>query len=257
MEPVRGDILYLIACCGKKLPGGSGPPWPDARVNPDRNLFPELDGSRRNLITFYSELNEEDTPAVYTAPRGTGDRKQQKIQTAWAKNRAVSTAPTMPAMRRYQGTVYRKLGDSLTDSLMNGSVGNLLIVSALFGILHPGDWIPDYELMMKDKTRNGLPVYRRWRSTFDNGHLSELLRRYMPALEEIYCFMSQSTGYVPAIRPLSRDFRIFVVEVKEGSSGRSTRAGGRAFRRCIERGASSEEEIEGSVRAEGCVLVRT
>lgn len=256
MKRIDAKILYLIACCKKKLPGGSEPHWRAVPERPDENRFPELDESRRELVTYYSGLSEQEAFRVYTAPRGTKESKPENIRKAWAKNRAIQTSGTMPAIFRYQGTVFGELGNGIRGQMLNGDIGNVLIVSALFGMLYPRDLIPDYELVMKDKAPNGWSVYVYWRTVFRQRDLSEVLTRYMPSLEEIYCFMSESTGYVPAVQDLANDFNVFAVSVTDGSTRRSTKAWGRSLRRCLEKRLSSWQDIEAIVEAENCSLIQ-
>lgn len=62
-------------------------------------------------------------------------------------NLAIRQAPTMPAYERYEGTLYKALGiDSFTKHEVDLMRGNVLIQSALFGLISATDRIPWYRL---------------------------------------------------------------------------------------------------------------
>ena len=71
-------------------------------------------------------------------------------ESALAINRRAATAPTLPAMRRYAGTVYQGLavtGLSPAASRLAGTA--LLIFSGLLGVSRGGDPVPDYRVPAK------------------------------------------------------------------------------------------------------------
>ncbi len=62
-------------------------------------------------------------------------------------NLAIRQAPTMPAYERYEGTLYKAIGiDSFTKHEVELMRGNVLIQSALFGLISATDRIPWYRL---------------------------------------------------------------------------------------------------------------
>ncbi len=62
-------------------------------------------------------------------------------------NLAIRNAPTMPAYERYEGTLYKAIGiDSFTKHEVDLMRGNVLIQSALFGLISATDRIPWYRL---------------------------------------------------------------------------------------------------------------
>lgn len=79
-------------------------------------------------------------------------------------NGKVRTAPTLPAAWLYTGVLYDRLGfKSLTAAAQERAADRLLIASALWGFLRPGDAIPYYRLSASAKLPRlgGLAAY--WR----------------------------------------------------------------------------------------------
>jgi cytoplasmic iron level regulating protein YaaA (DUF328/UPF0246 family) len=80
----------------------------------------------------------EATKVLKLSPKQQGDREL---------NLAIRQAPTMPAYERYEGTLYKALGiDSFTKHEVDLMRGNVLIQSALFGLISATDRIPWYRL---------------------------------------------------------------------------------------------------------------
>jgi cytoplasmic iron level regulating protein YaaA (DUF328/UPF0246 family) len=74
-------------------------------------------------------------------------------------NSSIRTAPTMPAIERYDGVVYDALGYATLDARAREYIDtHVVIVSALFGPLKARDPIPDYVLSMTK-----LRAAQRWR----------------------------------------------------------------------------------------------
>ena len=78
------------------------------------------------------------TKVLKLSPKQQGDREL---------NLAIRQAPTMPAYERYEGTLYKAIGvDSFTKHEVELMRGNVLIQSALFGLISATDRIPWYRL---------------------------------------------------------------------------------------------------------------
>lgn len=98
-----------------KADGGSGPPW-----QPGTGALAALDPCRSEVLAALD-------------PDGTG----------------VRVAPTLPALERYTGVLYRELDPgSLRGSALRRLRGSALVVSGLWGVTAPTDPIPDYRLKM-------------------------------------------------------------------------------------------------------------
>ncbi len=69
--------------------------------------------------------------------------------------------PLMPAHERYDGNLYRKIGNSAWTSLRACNAKTVLIVSALYGLVAPWEPIREYERCISDKV-GGLRLARWW-----------------------------------------------------------------------------------------------
>jgi cytoplasmic iron level regulating protein YaaA (DUF328/UPF0246 family) len=105
-------IAVLLPPSEGKAEGGSGPPW-----RPGTGVLPALDDARAEVL----------------AALGGG----------------VAEAPTMPALHRYTGVLYRELdAASLPPAARRRLRSTVLIASGLWGVVGPSDPIPDYRLKM-------------------------------------------------------------------------------------------------------------
>lgn len=119
-----------------KTDGGEGPP-----LALDALSHPELGPLRSELVDALVGL-AADVDACRAA-LGLSPRQDAEI----ARNAALRTAPTAPALHRYTGVLYDALD---VRSLRGGAAGRaaerLAVGSALFGLLRAGDPIPAYRL---------------------------------------------------------------------------------------------------------------
>lgn len=78
------------------------------------------------------------------------------------RNGQLATAPSAPAAEVYSGVLYDRLSfGALGSKASKRAEQNLLIASALWGMLRPGDRIPYYRFSMKAKLP-GLPGMAAW-----------------------------------------------------------------------------------------------
>ena len=104
----------------------------------------------------------------------------------------------LPAVQRYRGTLYSNVPALSSRSNRDGQI---LILSALYGPLHPLSRIQDYNLQMSDK-----PAYRTWKKC-----LPRFLRNYALSngIREIHLFFGSSTYYLKAaqaaVEPLLKE----------------------------------------------------
>jgi cytoplasmic iron level regulating protein YaaA (DUF328/UPF0246 family) len=111
---VPARTLILLPPSEGKAPGGDGPPW-----SPGRSALGELDGPRAEVLAALGP----DHPA--------------------------QRAPTLPAIERYTGVLYRELdAASLPAAARRRLDRRVLIASGLWGLSAPGDPVPDYRLKM-------------------------------------------------------------------------------------------------------------
>lgn len=146
-------MLVLLPPSETKHPGGDGPPLDLGTLS-----APELTGVRTELVEALVKL-ADDVPAARAA-LGVSARQDDEI----ARNGALWTAPTLPAVERYTGVLYDALDvGSLTRAQRARADARLAVGSALFGLVRAGDRIPAYRLSA-GSTLPGLPALRAlWR----------------------------------------------------------------------------------------------
>jgi cytoplasmic iron level regulating protein YaaA (DUF328/UPF0246 family) len=100
----------------------------------------------------------EATRVLKLSPKQLGDREL---------NLAIRQAPTMAAYERYEGTLYKAIGiETLTKHEVELMRGNVLIQSALFGLISATDRIPWYRLSANTALPN-LSLKKIWREHHD------------------------------------------------------------------------------------------
>ena len=76
--------------------------------------------------------------------------KGKALEAAVDANARVLKSPTLPAIERYSGVVYQGIDyASLNAATRKWFDNHVRIVSALFGLVAPGDLIPDYKLKIE------------------------------------------------------------------------------------------------------------
>jgi uncharacterized protein len=142
-------MLVLLPPSETKAAGGDGPPLDLGAL-----AAPELTPVRTELVEALVKL-ADDVPAARTA-LGLSPKQDDEI----ARNAALWTAPTLPALRRYTGVLYDTLDvRSLTKAQRNRAMSRLAIGSALFGLVRGDDPIPAYRLSA-GSALPGLPTLR-------------------------------------------------------------------------------------------------
>jgi hypothetical protein len=135
----------------------------------------------------------------------------------------------LPAVERYVGNLYKGspgLADGIKTHNANPDKPCVLILSALYGPLHPSALIQDYNLQMSDP-----PAYQPWKRNF-SPFLAEYVRR--SSIEEVRLYLGGSTAYLrvakPAVRLLKEKKlvgRVIHYDVKNGNSHRTPSLHGR------------------------------
>ncbi|MBN1094352.1 peroxide stress protein YaaA [Blastococcus sp. TML/M2B] len=146
-------MLVLLPPSETKHPGGDGAPLDLAALT-----APELTGVRTELAEALVKL-ADDVPASRAA-LGVSAKQDDEI----ARNAALWTSPTLPALTRYTGVLYDALDvGSLTRAQRARANARLAVGSALFGVVRGGDRIPAYRLSA-GSALPGLPTLRAlWR----------------------------------------------------------------------------------------------
>jgi uncharacterized protein len=129
-------VLVLLPPSETKVDGGDGPP-----LRLDSLAHPALNGLRAELVDDLVEL-ARDAPASRAA-LGLSPAQDAEI----ARNAALRTSPTLPALHRYRGVLYDALDvRSLRGAAAARAWARLAVASALFGLLRAGDAVPAYRL---------------------------------------------------------------------------------------------------------------
>ena len=142
-------MLVLLPPSETKHPGGDGGP-----LDLDALTAPELTPVRTQLAEALVKLSI-DVPAARAA-LGLSPAQNDEI----ARNAALWSSPTVPALHRYTGVLYDALDAlSLTRAQRARAGRRLAVGSALFGMVRADDPIPAYRLSA-GSSLPGLPTLR-------------------------------------------------------------------------------------------------
>jgi cytoplasmic iron level regulating protein YaaA (DUF328/UPF0246 family) len=146
-------VLVLLPPSETKSPDGDGAPLDLAALS-----TPQLTPVRAQLVEALIRLTA-DPPAARTA-LGLSPAQDAEL----ARNAALCTSPTKPAVERYTGVLYDALAvRTLTRAQRARADRRLAVGSALFGLVRATDAIPAYRLSA-GSVLPGLPTLRTlWR----------------------------------------------------------------------------------------------
>ena len=131
--------LILIPPSEGKAPGGSGPAWAPSTMAID------LDDRRLAVMAALRSAMRRNEAQRQKLLGVKGDA----LAAATAANRTVAESPTMAAAQRFTGVLYDALDrDSLDAAGRRRANRWIVISSALYGALRPGDPIAPYRLSM-------------------------------------------------------------------------------------------------------------
>ncbi|MBF6182489.1 peroxide stress protein YaaA [Nocardia otitidiscaviarum] len=140
-------MLVLLPPSETKSDGGSGGP-----LDLDALSLPQLTKVRDRLCTELTALAAD--PDTARAALGLGKGADAEI----ARNAALRSSPTRPALDRYTGVLYDAFdAASFTKAQRAKAQARVGIGSALFGVVRAGDPIPAYRLSGGSKLP-GLPT---------------------------------------------------------------------------------------------------
>lgn len=159
-------MIVLLPPSETKRAGGDGPPLRICEL-----ATPECNPLRTELVDELVELTA--IPEACRRALAISPAQDAEI----ARNAALKTSPTMPAIRRYTGVLY----DALDFGTLRGSAAarartRLAVGSALFGLLRAEDPIPAYRLSAGSKLPGRPGLAARWRPVLEPV-LADLARR--------------------------------------------------------------------------------
>ena len=158
---------------------------------------PELTGAREQVLDALVEVSaREDAPALL----GAGAGLAQVVRA----NTTLRTRPAAPASRVYTGVLFDALD---LPSVPAAAARRVLVVSALWGALRPGDRVPGYRLSMGTDLPGTGPLPAFWRR-----HLAPVLDALAAAAGQVVVDARSST-YAAAWKP-PRDLAARVVALR-------------------------------------------
>jgi cytoplasmic iron level regulating protein YaaA (DUF328/UPF0246 family) len=159
-------VIVLLPPSETKRAGGDGPALDLGSLS-----WPELSALRGDLVGELVEL-AADPPACRTA-LSISPAQDAEI----ARNAALRSSPTLPALRRYTGVLYDALDiESVRGADAERARRRLAVGSALFGLLRADDLIPAYRMSASAKLPGRPALAARWRPLTEP-ILAELARR--------------------------------------------------------------------------------
>ena len=157
MPVYPSPVLVLLPPSETKRDGGDGPP-----LRLDALSHPALDGVRKALVDELVDL-AADVPACRAA-LGLSPAQDAEI----ARNAALWTSPTLPALHRYTGVLYDALdAGSLRGAAAGRARARLAVGSALFGLLRADDQVPAYRLSAGSALPAGGTLAARWKPVLE------------------------------------------------------------------------------------------
>jgi hypothetical protein len=99
--------------------------------------------------------------------------------------------PLMPARLRYAGNLYSRIDRDMWPGRRSNI--DIVIVSALYGLLTPEERIRDYDLTMNDHLPSGIRVSRWWLNQGLPGLLAEFVER--TGVDVVHSFLSSTYAW--------------------------------------------------------------
>lgn len=219
-------MLILLPPSETKRPGGVG-------ISIDRSaiIWAALDPAREKLITKLQAISKKPIAGAKALKLG------KKSEAELAKNLALWTSGTMPALQRYTGVLYDALDyDSLSPEALERANRQVFIQSALFGLVPAMEQIPDYRFSATSR----LPGVNL-KETWIKAHQAVWPRLVGPILD------LRSESYV-SLNPVPESHESYFVEVVDQESGKALnhfnkKAKGAFLRSALEHGLDSISDL--------------
>jgi len=207
---LRRNTLFIIPCSGKKNSAGK---TSDKYDDPLRKLLsPEIYrkilSTRKFILKNIQKYNSNK------------QSKNKNIKFGPDFGSQELSGKYLPAIDRYNGSLYtakENFSDIIKNGLDNPDKPRIIILSALYGPLHPLSMIQEYNLQMSDKY-----AYKTWKELFPN-FLSNYTQHNN--IKRIHLYLGSSTSYYKivnkAIQPLLKKGLInqaVQFEIEEGNS---------------------------------------
>ncbi len=146
-------MLILLPPSETKRDGGI----PGSVLDLDALSFPSLTKPRRTALAELRKLSS--SVAVATKALGLGPKQRFELD----RNRVIRSSPMLPAIERYTGVLYDAIGvETLNATARSFLAANVIIHSALFGLIRADDPIPAYRFS-HDTRLSGGSLPKLWR----------------------------------------------------------------------------------------------
>jgi len=150
-------VIVLLPPSETKRDGGDGPPLRIGELG-----SPALEALRAELVDDLVAL-AADAPACRGA-LGLSAKQDAEL----ARNAALLSSPTLPAINRYTGVLYDALDvESISRAAASRARARLAVGSALFGVLRADDLIPAYRLSATSKLPDRPTLAARWKPVLE------------------------------------------------------------------------------------------
>jgi uncharacterized protein len=149
-------LILLPPSESKAEPARRGTP-----VDPARLSFPELAALRRRVLEALVRVSAEpDAVQRVLAP--------PSLTEEVARNTRLRVLPAVPVHRLYTGVLYDALDwDGLDATARRRGLRSLVVTSALWGLLRPGDRVPPYRVSICSDLPGVGKLVPAWRAVFD------------------------------------------------------------------------------------------
>ncbi len=234
--------IFIIGCSAGKHKNVKGKMFKD--LDKSDYLFKSLSESRKKMVTYYSNLKQEDSQKTYL---GNSLRKSR----AWQSNMNIINDTSIPAINRYNGNLYKNLNWT-SDLTEKSKESKVLILSAMFGLLDFSDPIPNYELMMNDKSPYENSVKIQWKQTFQTSYFQSEFKKIFPNLQYIYLLLSDS--YYSALGPAFKKYSTHKINVIDGGTSNSPIRWGRILNTVLRNKVIIPEEIKKIAKSENSTM---
>ena len=232
--------LLMIPCCATKKFGGSSQSTASEPLEHlvSERVYSGILEARRDMLLQVRQIEKYMSGRKY--------EKNQCLKSGPDFGGQHASGLYLPAVKRYKGRLYSNAPTLLSRSRPDDM--HILILSALYGPLHPLSHIQDYNLMMSDA-----PACRVWKKSFE-----PFLRCYvlLKGIQEIHLFFGSSTSYLEvaraAVKPLLRDKVInkaIQYHVKDGSSSVTPTTHGELLEKFLRQGEIKDLPENVKVRA--------
>lgn len=208
-----------------KTAGARGRPY-----DPDALSFPGLSAIRRDVAAALAAVSgRADAPAVL----GVGAGVAHEID----RNTVLDTAPARPARDTYTGVLYDALDLAGVDAGATRRAARwVLVFSALYGVVRPGDRIAAYRLGMGVDLPGVGPLAAAWRPHLERALAGETGRGLI-----VDC---RSAAYTAAWRPRGDDADRWVQVRVPGASHMAKHTRGLVARSILVHGRDPREPID-------------